>query len=39
MEKRLDRIEKSIEGLLRGITELRESQKITDKQILELKES
>jgi septation ring formation regulator EzrA len=27
MEKRLDRIEKSIEGLLQGISELRESQK------------
>jgi len=39
MEKRLDRIEKSIEGLLRGIAELRESQKTTDKHILELKES
>ena len=39
METRIDRIEKAIEGMLLGITELRESQKKTDVQILELKES
>jgi septation ring formation regulator EzrA len=39
METRLDRIEKAIEGLLLGISELKESQKKTDSQILELKES
>ena len=33
METRLDRIEKGIEGLLRGIAELRESQKKTDEQL------
>ena len=39
MEPRLDRIEKAIEVLLFGISELKESQKKTDSQILELKES
>lgn len=46
METRLDRIEKGIEALLIGITELRESQKKTDEQqnrtdaqILELRQS
>jgi len=39
MEPRLDRIEKAIEAMLLGISELKESQKKTDSQILELKES
>ena len=39
METRLDRIEKAIEGMLLGISELKESQKKTDSQILALKES
>jgi hypothetical protein len=39
METRLDRIEKAIEELVQGISELKESQKKTDSQILELKES
>jgi hypothetical protein len=39
MEPRLDRIEKAIEVLLFGISELKESQKKTDSQILELKGS
>jgi septal ring factor EnvC (AmiA/AmiB activator) len=39
METRLDRIEKAIEAMLLGISELRESQKKTDSQILELRES
>ena len=39
METRLDRIEKAIEAMLLGISELKESQKKTDSQILELKES
>jgi len=39
MQTRLDRIEKSIEGLLLGISELTESQKKTDSQILQLRES
>jgi hypothetical protein len=39
VEPRLDRIEKAIEVLLFGISELKESQKKTDSQILELKES
>ena len=39
MESRLDRIEKGIEKLFEGIGALTESQKKTDDQILELKES
>jgi hypothetical protein len=39
MEPRLDRIEKAVEAMLLGISELKESQKKTDSQILELKES
>ena len=39
METRLDRIEKAVEAMLLGISELKESQKKTDSQILELKES
>jgi len=39
METRFDRIEKAIEAMLLGISELKESQKKTDSQILELKES
>ena len=39
MEPRLDRIEKAIEAMLLGISELKESQKKTDSQILALKES
>ena len=39
METRLDRIEKGIEALFLGISELKESQKKTDAQILELKEA
>ncbi len=46
METRLDRIEKALETLLVGITELKEFQKKTDEQlsrtdaqILDLKES
>jgi len=39
METRLDRIEKAIEDLLLGISELKESQMRTDAQIMELKES
>jgi len=39
MESRLDRIEKGIEKLFEGIGALTESQKKTDGQILELKES
>ncbi|MEA3360674.1 MAG: hypothetical protein U9R17_14885 [Thermodesulfobacteriota bacterium] len=45
-ETRLDRIERGIEMLLKGTSELKESQKktdeqilYTDKQILDLKES
>jgi len=38
-ETRLDRIERGIEMLLKGTSELKESQKKTDEQILELKES
>jgi septal ring factor EnvC (AmiA/AmiB activator) len=45
-ETRTDRLEKNIELLFKGIVELKESQKLTDKQlrktdeqILELKES
>ena len=38
-ESRLDRIERGLELLLQGTTELKESQKKTDSQILELKES
>ena len=37
-ETRLDRIEKGLELLLQGTLELKESQKKTDEQILELKE-
>jgi septal ring factor EnvC (AmiA/AmiB activator) len=33
METRLDRIEKALETLLVGITELKESQKRTDEQM------
>ena len=33
METRLDRIEKAIEGMLLGISELKESQKKTDEQM------
>jgi len=33
METRLDRIEKAIETMLLGISELRESQKKTDEQM------
>ena len=36
---RMDRMEKNIELLFKGIYELKESQKKTDEQILELKES
>ena len=36
---RLDRIERGLELLLQGTSELRESQNRTDAQILELKES
>ena len=39
METRLDRIEKAIEAMLLGISDLKESQKKTDSQILDLKES
>jgi len=39
METRLDRIEKAVEAMLLGISELKESQKKTDSQILALKES
>jgi len=39
METRLDRIEKAIEDLLLGISELKESQMRTDAQIMELKDS
>ena len=39
METRLDRIEKAVEAMLLGISDLKESQKRTDSQILELKES
>ncbi len=39
METRLDRIEKGIEALFLGISELKESQKKTDAQIMELKEA
>jgi hypothetical protein len=39
VETRLDRIEKAIEALLLGISELKESQKKTDFQILQLRES
>ena len=39
MESRLDRIEKGVENLFEGIVALTESQKKTDGQILELKES
>ena len=38
-ETRLDRIERGLELLLQGTSELRESQKKTDAQLLELKES
>ena len=38
-ETRLDRIERGVEMLLKGTSELKESQKKTDEQILELKES
>jgi len=38
-ETRLDRIERGLELLLQGTSELRASQKKTDAQILELKES
>jgi len=38
-ENRLDRIERGLELLLQGTSELKESQKKTDQQILELKES
>ena len=39
METRLDRIEKAVEAMLLGISDLKESQQKTDSQILELKES
>ena len=39
METRLDRIEKAVEAMLLGISDLKESQKKTGSQILELKES
>ena len=39
MSERLDRIEKNMEELFRGIRELRESQKQTEKEIKELRES
>ena len=39
MESRLDRIEKGIESLFKGIVELKNSQKKTDSQIQELKNS
>jgi hypothetical protein len=39
MEPRLDRIEKAVEAMLLGISELKDSQQKTDSQILELKES
>jgi len=38
-ETRLDRIEKVLESFFKGMSELRDSQKKTDEQILELKES
>ena len=38
-ESRLDRIERGLELLLQGTSELRESQNRTDAQILELRES
>jgi len=38
-ESRLDRIERGLELLLQGTSELKDSQKKTDEQILELKDS
>ena len=38
-ESRLDRIERGLELLLQGTSELKESQQKTDEQILDLKES
>ena len=38
-ESRLDRIERGLELLLQGTSELKESQQKTDEQIVELKES